>query len=245
MKNPPDKSNINPHWVRDEIILALDCYFKLGNTALDKKNPKIIELSKNLFSLPFHKMKDRAKTFRNPDGVALTILGIAKFDHQSKHKLKHSSKLAEEVWTEYFNNRTALHKTAEGIISAISKSNKSEIESETDLEAFDTAPEGRILTRMHSFRERKPENVKRKKTIELKIRGKLACYVCDFVFEEKYGEIGKGFIECHHIVPLSELKSEQRPNLSDLVLVCSNCHRIIHLSKPWLKVEELKSLIRK
>lgn len=241
----PHKTIVNPHWVRDEMILALDCYFNLGNTPLDKKNLKIIELSQHLAKLPFHKIERRAKTFRNPDGVALTLLGIAKFDHQSKHKLKHSSKLAEEVWAEYSNNRVALHKTAEGIISAILKINNNEIENESDLEIFDTAPEGRVLTRIHSYRERKPENIEKKKSVVIKRCGNLECEACGFVFEDKYGELGKYYAECHHVIPLSELKSEQKPRIDELAIVCANCHRMIHRKKPWLTIQQLKDIIFK
>ena len=31
--------------------------------------------------------------------------------------------------------------------------------------------------------------------------------------------------------------------IKDLRLVCSNCHKIIHRSKPWLSVSELKILL--
>jgi 5-methylcytosine-specific restriction enzyme A len=55
-----------------------------------------------------------------------------------------------------------------------------------------------------------------------------------------YGEIGSGFIECHHNKPISELTGEQKSKLSDLSIVCSNCHKMIHRSKPLLVVDELK-----
>ena len=31
--------------------------------------------------------------------------------------------------------------------------------------------------------------------------------------------------------------------LADLALLCSNCHRMIHRTKQWLTVEELKELV--
>jgi len=31
--------------------------------------------------------------------------------------------------------------------------------------------------------------------------------------------------------------------LADLALLCSNCHRMIHRTKRWLTVEELKDLV--
>jgi len=64
-----------------------------------------------------------------------------------------------------------------------------------------------------------------------KIHG-YTCQACDFNFEEKYGEIGKGFIEAHHLTPLSELKGQKIPldPLKDFTVLCSNCHRMIHRS---------------
>lgn len=55
------------------------------------------------------------------------------------------------------------------------------------------------------------------------------CAVCGFDFEETYGELGKEFIEVHHIVPLSQIRKEYIINpQTDLVPLCSNCHSMIH-----------------
>jgi 5-methylcytosine-specific restriction enzyme A len=88
--------------------------------------------------------------------------------------------------------------------------------------------------------ERKPEN--RKKAIE--IHG-LSCVVCEFNFEEGYGERGKDYIEVHHVKPLSSIGKEVSINpKEDLVPVCSNCHRMIHRKKEEvLTVNELRDLI--
>jgi len=71
------------------------------------------------------------------------------------------------------------------------------------------------------------------------------CHACNFNFKDKYGDLGKGFIEVHHIKPVSSLKSETEINpQKDLIPLCSNCHRMIHRRKDSiLTVEELKSII--
>ena len=72
----------------------------------------------------------------------------------------------------------------------------------------------------------------------------VACCVCVFDFEQKYGEIGKGFIHVHHIVPLSEIKEKTEVNpITDLKPVCPNCHAMLHKLK--LDIETLKSRIKK
>ena len=69
--------------------------------------------------------------------------------------------------------------------------------------------------------------------------------VCDFDFEEVYGELGKDFIEVHHTKPLSSLEHEVEVNPEeDLVCLCSNCHRMIHRNRnKIMTVEELKKLM--
>ena len=58
------------------------------------------------------------------------------------------------------------------------------------------------------------------------------------------GAAGKGFAECHHKVPLSELTTVTKTRLSDLAIVCANCHRMLHRSGPVLSVTELKDVLK-
>lgn len=71
--------------------------------------------------------------------------------------------------------------------------------------------------------------------------------VCDFDFEDVYGELGKDFIEVHHTKPLSSLDQETIVNpQEDLVCLCSNCHRMIHRRRDKiLSVDELKEIMEK
>jgi 5-methylcytosine-specific restriction protein A len=71
------------------------------------------------------------------------------------------------------------------------------------------------------------------------------CMICGFDFERVYGERGIGFIEIHHINPLSNLEEETLINpKKDLIPVCANCHRIIHREKNnVLTIEDMKKLL--
>ncbi len=82
----------------------------------------------------------------------------------------------------------------------------------------------------------------RRKAIEIH---KPICYVCKFDFYEKYGELGKGYIEVHHKVPLANIDGVVEVNLeTDLVCLCANCHRMIHRSrKEILTVEALAQIV--
>ena len=93
--------------------------------------------------------------------------------------------------------------------------------------------EGKEKYIRHKTRERNPEIIKRKKTEFKNEFGTLFCEVCHFDFSATYGPRGEGFIECHHNIPLHEEESERITKLSDLSLLCSNCHRMIHRKKKW------------
>lgn len=57
------------------------------------------------------------------------------------------------------------------------------------------------------------------------------CQVCGFDFRHDYGELGDGYIEAHHLTPLSDLPPNKPVSLSpasDFAVVCANCHRMIH-----------------
>ena len=65
------------------------------------------------------------------------------------------------------------------------------------------AIEGRLLFRQHRMRERDPEITRQKKAAAMERLGRLVCEVCDFDFAATYGQLGEGFIECHHRLPLA------------------------------------------
>jgi len=109
----------------------------------------------------------------------------------------------------------------------------------------DFGSEGAIKYVQHKKRERNTELIASKKKAFLKEKGRLYCEVCDFDFKNTYGKRGEGFIECHHKIPLHEDKKERTTRLSDLALLCSNCHRMIHRKKKWLTIEELRKIYKK
>lgn len=74
---------------------------------------------------------------------------------------------------------------------------------------------------------------------------KPICSVCNFDFENKYGELGKGFIHVHHLVPISEIgESYEIDPVNDLRPVCPNCHAMLHRINPPLTIEELKEKLK-
>ncbi|WP_199770353.1 HNH endonuclease [Aeromonas sp. ASNIH3] len=70
-----------------------------------------------------------------------------------------------------------------------------------------------------------------------------ACAVCAIDFGEKYGELGKGFIHVHHMMPLSEIGEEYVVDpIKDLIPVCPNCHAMLHRRNPPLTIDDLRKL---
>jgi hypothetical protein len=116
---------------------------------------------------------------------------------------------------------------------------------EDDAETFFAAHEGIAVYRHHRVRERSARLVREKKAYVLENTGRLACEVCGFDFQDVYGELGKDFAECHHAVPLSECSDDGRnTTIADLAIVCANCHRMLHLRRPWLVLGELSKVLR-
>jgi len=94
--------------------------------------------------------------------------------------------------------------------------------------------EGRKVVKQHVQRERDPGIIKRAIARAKALNGRIVCEVCNFDFEQRYGEHGSGFIEGHHITshhttPVSELgDSGAKTRIEDIALVRANCHRLIH-----------------
>ena len=67
--------------------------------------------------------------------------------------------------------------------------------------------EGKERTRIQTYYERNPKLRKE----ALRIHG-TQCKVCGFSFAEKYGKLGEGYIEIHHLKPHSSVKGEREIN---------------------------------
>ncbi len=52
------------------------------------------------------------------------------------------------------------------------------------------------------------------------------CDICNLNFEEMYGE---PYIEAHHKIPLKNCDHEYEVKPEDLVLLCPNCHKAVHI----------------
>lgn len=121
-----------------------------------------------------------------------------------------------------------------------------EFEEQNNLDSYidvaTSAVEGKRVEVYTTKYERNSQNRKQ----AIKIHG-TKCMVCGFDFEKTYGDLGKDFIEVHHTKPLFSLEEEVKINpRTDLVCVCSNCHRMIHRKRDSIiSIDELKKIINK
>lgn len=103
------------------------------------------------------------------------------------------------------------------------------------------AYEGKLrpLVVQHRLREQK---LRRKKLeMVLSEHGALRCEVpgCGFDFSEAYGDVGQGYAHVHHQRPLSARAGEELTTLRELVVVCANCHAMIHRGGACRELKEL------
>ena len=106
-----------------------------------------------------------------------------------------------------------------------------------------TFAEGKKKYRLHRHRERDGSIPKKAKLRRLAETGTLSCDVCGFDFVKTYGILGQGFIEAHHTIPVSELDGKTKTKITDLSLVCANCHRMLHAGETLISIQKLKDLI--
>ncbi|MDV4344137.1 hypothetical protein HL657_13375 [Methanoculleus sp. YWC-01] len=115
-------------------------------------------------------------------------------------------------------------------------------EIEDSQDRSDTYSEGRVRTYTSTRAERNP----RLRQAAIRIHG-YTCAVCEFNFETVYGDWGRCFVEVHHVHPVGELQGKERDvdPAKDLVVLCANCHRMIHRRHGvTLTIDELQSKIQ-
>ena len=88
----------------------------------------------------------------------------------------------------------------------------------------------RLAMVLHRSRDRALRNSKIQAARAGSPDGRLRCEVpgCRFDFLERYGPLGRDYAEVHHLTPLSAYSDARVSTLADLVIVCSNCHAMIH-----------------
>ncbi|MET3725866.1 HNH endonuclease [Sphingomonas trueperi] len=236
----------NPDWTRDELILALELYFTNPANPPGKKSAAVAALSHLLNKI--HRLSGGVggTTFRNPDGVYLKMMNIRALDPtfivQGKVGMKAGGSLDKAVWAEYVGRRIELAADAKAIRDAVANTNEEAVAKLPTVEPYE-GEEGGVIMRLHKRHERDPRVI-REKLKAARAAGDFECEACTFDFEATYGPLGAQFIEIHHTTPVHMMKPGTKTKLTDLVLLCANCHRMAHRSRIPLTLADLKAIVK-
>lgn len=237
-------SSRGPTWTRDELILACDLVYRNDWKGLDDQDDRVRELSALLQELPIHPPETRGPKFRNTNGVSRKTYDLATRHPNYTGAPTRGGAGDLVVLQEFIDRGPEMAEVAKAIRDGVYSGRILDaIEAVPDVDEFEEeASEGRLLQRVHFARER--DRTLRAKKIEQHraISDNLECELCGFDFEAAYGEHGEGYIECHHVVPL-HASGVTTTRLTDLILICANCHRMIHRRNPWLTPTEVMDLV--
>jgi hypothetical protein len=171
---------------------------------------------------------------------------MADFPELSSAIVAHRDAIGAEI------NDTKIRQTADNLIKAKSQAfgltnagsalKLINANQQTPVEAEEiSGREGKLLTRIHVYRERDRGFSKRAKDHYRKANGgKLSCACCEMVPVDFYGPEGERAIEAHHTIPIEELQPDSVTLVSEMSMVCASCHRIIHSKKPCLSIDEVR-----
>jgi 5-methylcytosine-specific restriction protein A len=118
---------------------------------------------------------------------------------------------------------------------------QAEIEDEFKIPAQATVVE----TRTYAFHRKIERNRTAAKQAK-KFHGTV-CQACDLDFEKRYGAIGKGFIEAHHLKPIATLEEGVAVTYdvaADFAVLCANCHRMIHRSDDSSDLNKFREMVQ-
>ena len=133
-----------------------------------------------------------------------------------------------------------------GLTNAGSATKLIEVEAKPPVDAEEYAgKEGRLLTRLHVYRERDRKLVRwARNYYRHQGGGKLVCEACGSVPIDVYGPAGENCMEAHHKIPIEQLQPDSVTVVSDIAMVCASCHRMIHSQKPCLTIDEMRELLK-
>ena len=227
-------------WAKDELVLALNLYLGSQPFPFSAAAPEVIELSNTLRHLPLFPVSQRPTTFRSPAAVLHKLGNLKYVATNGREGFPHYAAGDRQVWEEFAGDTERLRAVAAAIRQGIDQPGaRRPSDDPSDVEG----PEGRILLRLHQARERDAGLVRKRKQQAFEQFGALTCEACGFDFKAVYGELGKEFIECHHTLPVSQLPPAHKTKVTDLALVCSNCHRMLHRGGEVLTIEALRVLL--
>ncbi len=106
--------------------------------------------------------------------------------------------------------------------------------------------EGELRTRTQEYRTRSREL--REAAVEhYSLDGRIMCNACDFEFALAYPKLGNGYIQIHHLRPVSYLRGEKLEisrALQNVCPLCANCHQMVHRDNPPMAISKLQKILK-
>lgn len=235
----------NPDWTKEELVLALDLYFKLEHGQMHGTNPAVIQLSKDLKALGVHSDIANPVAFRSVNSVSLKLANLKRLDKNfSGIGMKGGSNIEKAVWAEYSSNRDLLTREAEVIRRKYlqPKATEGSKELKTEEPASSYSSEFKFL--IHRNLDTNPIT-RRLKINAVRNEGQdLKCTVCNLDFISFYGQIGVDALEIHYAEAIEEPVEQQSIQIGKYAIVCSNCHEILDKHYELITVLNLRKMIR-
>lgn len=233
------------NWLWDELILACDLLRSNGWKVVRPPDPRLTELSGLLRQLPFYPPEVRPTNFRGEGSVRRKLVNLASSVPGYSGEPTNRGPLDEPMVMAFLEREREMLAAAAAIRAGLATGEfrREEFRVPTSYESDEGVLEGRLLERKHFIRERDRKLRQEKIDCYIDANGGLACEVCGFDYSETYGPHGDGYIECHHVRPLHD-SGPTRTRPEDLILICANCHRMIHRRSPWLTPAALRQMLR-
>jgi 5-methylcytosine-specific restriction protein A len=236
----------NPNWTREETILVLDLIVESGMKAPSKTSDKVKELSTFLQAFAVHPLTARNAKFRDADGVYMKMHNLLSCDLRSGKKGLKTSKMDRAVWAEFIDGGKSTQAEAKRIRANVTalKSLESLEEADDDEEVTEGSMSEKVHRRRDRARGLRPKVLTRHRKAN---GGKLHCDCCSAKERKRLGAVAEAEFEAHHKVPLASDAGKTKTKVSDLVVLCANCHRLIHAlmrhRKAHVTIAELRAAL--
>jgi 5-methylcytosine-specific restriction protein A len=244
---PPRTSTQRIRWAWDELVLACDLLAQNNWQRIPEDDLRVATLSQFLRRQP---EAANSPDFRSIGSVLRKLENMRTMHPSYTGTPTRGGRATQQVIDAFVAQPAVMHRVAQALWTSGDLDRRENLwdEAQTDEPVTDTpdeyaqALEGRVNERLVRVSERDPKLRATKIAQSRKQRGSIACETCGFDFERSYGLLGEGFIHVHHRTPL-HVTGPVTNTLADLILVCANCHSMIHRRSPWKTPEQLSDII--
>lgn len=229
-------------WSEDELILAADLVSRNGWKGLRAASSEARALSALLRTGGLHPGESLPSNFRSPHSIQRKSYDLVTADIGYEGIPTRGGKSDARVIASFRADPIQMQARARAIRAALEAGERRQHKADVEFDEETARWEGGILEQIARKRERDPRLRGDKIAAAIASGEAVACEVCGFDFDTTYGTRGSGYIEVHHVRPLHYTGPIQTA-LSDLALLCANCHRMCHRG-PWITPAQLAAMIR-